>query len=129
MYGSRGSQAALTVASVLGALERHVQVSECSVRGYASVEAELVVVVQARDRPKPSALQLETCVREAEKLAALVRRGSPRVLSELSLSVLSNAVAVAHAPLISGATSPRSWSISVAMLCGVVVFAVRKLLC
>ncbi|XP_049948355.1 reversion-inducing cysteine-rich protein with Kazal motifs [Schistocerca serialis cubense] len=88
---------ALTVSAVLSALERQVQVSECAVRGYLSVEADLVAVVEARRRPPPSRLQLEACAREALKLAALVRRASPRVLSELPLSVLV-AAAVAHAP-------------------------------
>ncbi|XP_059472390.1 reversion-inducing cysteine-rich protein with Kazal motifs [Neocloeon triangulifer] len=87
---------AVSVAAVLAALERHVQTAECRLLGHLTVEADLFVQV----RPvfsHPSALQLAACVAEAHKLAALVQQDSPRLLSELSLSVLT-AAEVAHGP-------------------------------
>ncbi|GLG94607.1 Serine protease inhibitor dipetalogastin [Gryllus bimaculatus] len=95
-----GGMSALTVHAVLAALERQVQVAECSVRGYMTVELDLIalVVPAGRGGRPASPLQREACAREAEKLASLVQRTSPRVLSELSLSVLTTA-SVAHAPV------------------------------
>ena len=99
LYALRGNAvSALTLEAVLRALERQVQVAECAVRGYRTVEMDLFVLVQAIGRDTPSDLQLEACVREAEKLANLVQVASPRVLSELSLSALMTATIV-HVPL------------------------------
>lgn len=101
LFINKETIAALTVSAVLQALERHIQVSECVLRGYLTVEADLIVLVEARNQPPPSDLQLEACVREVEKLACLVRRSSPRVLSELSLSILTTATIV-HVPATAG---------------------------
>lgn len=68
--------------------------AQCTLAGYLSVELDIVVIVKSTVR-NPSDLQLESCVREAEKLASLVRRQSPRVASELSLSALT-AATLAH---------------------------------
>ncbi|XP_063243675.1 reversion-inducing cysteine-rich protein with Kazal motifs isoform X2 [Bacillus rossius redtenbacheri] len=86
----RRAEAALSVSAVLAALERHVQVAECAVRGHLTLEAELLLLVQAVPA-RPSALQLEACVGEADKLAHLVREASPRLRSDLGLSVLTSA--------------------------------------
>lgn len=89
LYALQGhSLNSLTLKSILSSLERQIQVAQCSLGGYLSVESDIVVVVRSTIK-KPSALQLEACVREAEKLASLVRRQSPRVVSELSLSALT----------------------------------------
>lgn len=83
----------LTLRALLKALERQIQVAQCVLRGYLSVELDIIVLVQTTE-PYPSALQLEACVREAEKIASLVNRQSPRVVSELSLSSLTAAKVV-----------------------------------
>lgn len=80
----------LSLRALLKALERQIQVAQCALRGYLSMELDIVVLVQTTER-YPSALQLEACVREAEKIASLVNRQSPRVVSELSLSSLTAA--------------------------------------
>nr|CAD7455214.1 unnamed protein product [Timema tahoe] len=88
LYILRGNTlSALTVHAVLTALERQVQVAECAVRGYLTVETDLFVLVQpvGSTRP-PSDVQLEACIREAEKLANLVRGSSPRVLTIIHTS-------------------------------------------
>lgn len=106
LYALKGGGVnALTVGAVLRALERQVQVAECVVRGYLTVELDLFVLVQAVGKlGGPSELQLEACIREAEKLASLVQRTSPRVLSELSLSVLTTAITV-HVSVTDAASS------------------------
>lgn len=94
LYALQGhSLSSLTLKSILEALERQIQVAQCALTGYLSVELDIVVIVRSTVK-KPSDLQLEACVREAEKLASLVRRQSPRVASELSLSALTAATLV-----------------------------------
>lgn len=92
---------ALTLRALLKALERHVQVAQCALSGYLTVELDIFVVVKSTEA-HPSDLQLEACVREAEKLASLINRRSPRVASELSLSSLIYANVV-HVPYSSAA--------------------------
>lgn len=94
LYALHGhSLSSLTLKSILEALERQIQVAQCALTGYLSVELDIVVIVRSTVS-RPSDLQLEACVREAEKLASLVRRQSPRVASELSLSALTAATLV-----------------------------------
>ncbi|KAJ9584724.1 hypothetical protein L9F63_020929, partial [Diploptera punctata] len=119
LYALRGTaMSALTVTSVIQSLERQVQVAECTVRGYLTVEMDIFVLVQAIGRYPPSELQLEACVREAEKLANLIEVSSPRILSELSLSSLMTATIV-HVPVRSCAVfvQPVWWIISTLLFC------------
>lgn len=92
--------------------------AECSARGHLTIELDLMVLV-IPVTPRPSALQLEACVREAEKLASLIHRGSPRILSELSLSALTEATVV-HSEVTSAASLlvfPSCAAMLVAVLC------------
>ncbi|XP_026471182.1 reversion-inducing cysteine-rich protein with Kazal motifs-like [Ctenocephalides felis] len=91
LYALRGpAQSHLTLYALLKALERQIQVAQCSLRGYLSPESDLFVTVQT-NVANPSRLQLDACAREADKLAALVRTRSPRIASELTLSALTAA--------------------------------------
>lgn len=81
------STRSLTLNALLEALERRVQVAQCALRGYLTVESDIFVMVESTEA-HPSGLQLETCVREAEKIASMINTQSPRLVSELSLSSL-----------------------------------------
>ncbi|XP_023312631.1 reversion-inducing cysteine-rich protein with Kazal motifs-like [Anoplophora glabripennis] len=83
----------LNLISVLRALERQIQLAQCTLRGFVTVELDIFVTVQSTER-YPSELQLEACIREAEKIASLVNMQSPRIASELSLSSLTVASVV-----------------------------------
>jgi reversion-inducing cysteine-rich kazal motif protein len=83
----------LSLRAMLKALDRQIQVAQCVLRGYLTVEMDIFVAVQTTEK-YPSALQLEACVREAEKIASLVNMQSPRIVSELSLSSLTLASVV-----------------------------------
>nr|XP_022911269.1 reversion-inducing cysteine-rich protein with Kazal motifs [Onthophagus taurus] len=89
LYGLQGENDIypLTLKALLQALERQVQVAQCALRGYLTVEMDIFVIIETTVL-KPSELQMETCVREAEKLVNLVNTRSPRLVSELSLSSL-----------------------------------------
>lgn len=77
----------LTLKALLQALARTIQVAQCSLRGYLTIEMDIFVIVETTES-NPSQLQLEACIREAEKIASLVNTQSPRLVSELSLSSL-----------------------------------------
>lgn len=95
LYALRGTSTnALTVTAILNSLERQVQIAECSLRGFLTVELDIFVALVPQKEYKASELQKEVCVREAEKLASLVQRSSPRILSELGLSSLTAATIV-----------------------------------
>lgn len=81
---------ALNTRSVLKALDRHVRVAECVVRGYLTMYQDLLVLVESTVR-NPTKLQQEACIRETEKLSALIDSSSPRVMADLSLSTLISA--------------------------------------
>lgn len=97
---------ALSTKSVIGALDRHVQVAECAARGYLTMYQDLLVLVEPTVE-NPTALQLEACVREAEKLATMLKTLSPRVTADLSLSTLLSAKLV-HEPVVNSASSSSS---------------------
>lgn len=86
----RPSVNALNTKSVLRALDRHVLVAECVVRGHLTMYQDLLVLVESTVR-NPTRLQLEACIRESEKLATLLETSSPRVMIDLSLSTLISA--------------------------------------
>ncbi|XP_025206396.1 reversion-inducing cysteine-rich protein with Kazal motifs [Melanaphis sacchari] len=81
---------ALNTKSILRALDRHVLVAECVVRGHLTMYQDLLVLVESTVR-NPTRLQLEACIRESEKLSSLVETSSPRVMIDLSLSTLISA--------------------------------------
>ncbi|KAL1122056.1 hypothetical protein AAG570_003462 [Ranatra chinensis] len=90
---------AFTVEAIIRGLQRQVGVAECSVRGHLTLEGDILVLVVPTVVGGPSVLRFEACLREAEKLAILVQRESPRIVSELSLSVLTAATIVhQHVP-------------------------------
>ncbi|XP_025408983.1 reversion-inducing cysteine-rich protein with Kazal motifs isoform X2 [Sipha flava] len=84
---------ALSMRSVLRALDRHVHVAECVVRGYLTIYRDLLVLVEPTVR-NPTRLQLDACLRESEKLSTMVESSSPRILTDLSLSTLISAKTV-----------------------------------
>lgn len=92
---------ALSVHAVLKALERQVQVAQCAIRGHLTLELDLLILLVPTSS-EPSQVQLEACVREAEKLATLITNSSPRIVSELSLSPLI-AAHVVHTEVVSSA--------------------------
>lgn len=83
----------LTLKALLNGLNRQIQVAQCVLRGYLTIEQDIFILVETIEM-FPSDLQLEACVREAEKIGSLINRQSPRVVSELSLSSLTAATVV-----------------------------------
>lgn len=77
----------------MSALERHVKIAQCALRGFLTIEMEIFVTVESV-LPNPTDLQLNVCVLEAEKLADLINRESALIASDLGLSALANALTV-----------------------------------
>ena len=94
LYALKNSDTeSLTLKAMLKALDRQIHVARCVLRGYLTVEMDVFIAVQTTEK-NPSGLQLEACVREAEKIASLINMQSPRIVSELSLSSLTLASVV-----------------------------------
>lgn len=109
---------ALSLKSVLRALDRHVQVAECVVRGHLTMYQDLLVLVESTVR-NPTRLQLEACLRESEKLATLVESSSPRAMADLSLSALISASPVQD--LVANSASAATANFRISCVTSVVV--------
>ncbi|KAH9503208.1 hypothetical protein Btru_068472 [Bulinus truncatus] len=72
---------------ILNSLSEHITVIECDVFGYISIHWELIVLI-GPTIPQPSALQVEACQSEADRIYNLIRMGSPNIASYLTLSPL-----------------------------------------
>jgi reversion-inducing-cysteine-rich protein with kazal motifs len=92
----------LTLTSVLQSLENLIQVSQCHLSGFLTFETDIFVSVETLERT-PTFLQIETCAREAEKLATLISTQSHKITSDLSLSSLTVATIVKDATVSSAA--------------------------
>ncbi|XP_050348041.1 reversion-inducing cysteine-rich protein with Kazal motifs [Nymphalis io] len=103
LYGTNISATVINLHNVLSALDRHVKVAECALRGYLTIEMEIFVTVETILK-NPTDLQLHVCVLEAEKLADLINRESALITSDLGLSALSYALTV-HSHPTQGASS------------------------
>lgn len=93
LYGTNISTTVINLSNVLKALERHVKIAECALRGFLTIEREIFVTVESMHR-NPTDLQLNVCVLEAEKLADLINRESVLISTDLGLSALSYALTV-----------------------------------
>ncbi|CAH2093095.1 unnamed protein product [Euphydryas editha] len=103
LYGTNISATVINLHNVLSALDRHIKVAECALRGYLTIEMEIFVTVETILK-NPTDLQLHVCVLEAEKLADLINRESALITSDLGLSALSYALTV-HTHPTQGASS------------------------
>lgn len=126
MYGLRAqSSTLLTLQGVLQQLDGLVQVSECQLTGFLTMEVGIfVAIVPASSIKRPTHLQLEACAREAEKISSLINAQSPRITTNLALSCLT----VSHLlePTPNGATSygPHAiWILPLLLLVSRVIIA------
>nr|XP_034834527.1 reversion-inducing cysteine-rich protein with Kazal motifs [Maniola hyperantus] len=122
LYGTNISASVINLHNVLSALDRHVKVAQCALRGYLTIEMEIFVTVESILK-NPTELQLNVCILEAERLADLINRESALITSDLGLSALSYALVV-HTYPTQGASSV-SLSISLILLSYLHIFVVR----
>ncbi|XP_038222339.1 reversion-inducing cysteine-rich protein with Kazal motifs isoform X2 [Zerene cesonia] len=101
LYGTNISASVINLKNVLSALERHVKVAECALRGYLTIEMEIFVTIESILK-NPTDLQLKVCILEAEKIADLINRDSALITSDLGLSALSYALIVHTYPTQAG---------------------------
>lgn len=87
----------VVIQTIAEKFREHVKVTECEVFAYLSLESDIVVLVIAIT-DSPTKLQLEACVREAEKLKALIQQQSPTLLTELPLSFFTTATMIDPVP-------------------------------
>ncbi|KAL7734988.1 hypothetical protein ACLKA6_011252 [Drosophila palustris] len=78
----------LTLHGILKELDHLVQVSECQLTGFLTMEVGIFVALIPRG-PRPSGLQMKACEAEAEKISTLISSQSPRITTNLALSSLT----------------------------------------
>lgn len=89
LYALKGRHLHLiTLHGVLKRLEALIQVGQCRISGYLTMETDLFVTVQSTEE-QPGFVQVEACAKEAEKIATLIETQSHRIVSELALSALT----------------------------------------
>lgn len=79
----------VVIQTIAEKFRQHVKVTECEVFAYLSLESDIVVLVMAIT-DSPTELQVQACVREAEKLHILIQQHSPTLLTELPLSFFTS---------------------------------------
>lgn len=87
----------VVIQTIAEKFREHVKVTECEVFAYLSLESDIIVLVIAIT-DSPTKLQVEACVREAEKLKALIQQQSPTLLTELPLSFFTTATMIDPMP-------------------------------
>ncbi|XP_034105821.1 reversion-inducing cysteine-rich protein with Kazal motifs [Drosophila albomicans] len=86
-YALRGERTSLlTLRGILQQLDHLVQVSECQLTGFLSMEVGIFVALVPRGQP--TGLQVKACEAEAEKISTLISSQSPRITTNLALSSL-----------------------------------------
>lgn len=118
LYGTNISASVINLNNILRALERHVKIAECALRGYLTIEMEIFVTVETM-LDNPTDLQLKVCILEAEKLADMINRESVLISSDLGLSSLTCALTVHTYP--TQGTSSISASITTLLL-GLIIY-------
>lgn len=89
LYALKGkNMELLTLRSILKALDELIQVSECQLTGFLTMEVDIFVGIVPRTL-KPTDIQIEACTREAQKIATLIQSQSHRVTTNLALSALT----------------------------------------
>ena len=96
---------AVTLETMLIALERHIHVKLCSLRGMLTPDGD-IFLVNLPIYKKPTMLQLRACVFEMERLSVLIFQKSPIVIMEVPLSALTGAEVV-HKQVLSSASNDR----------------------
>ncbi|KAH8405276.1 hypothetical protein KR222_001076, partial [Zaprionus bogoriensis] len=77
----------LTLHGVLKEIDGLVQISECRLTGFLTMEVGIFVALVPRGRP--TELQLQACAAEAEKISDMINSLSPRITTNLALSSLT----------------------------------------
>lgn len=92
LYALRGkNMELLTLRSVLTALDNLVQITECQLTGFLTMEVGMFIAIVPRPQ-SPTQIQIEACTREAQKIATLIESQSHQITTNLALSALT----VAH---------------------------------
>ncbi|XP_054733430.1 reversion-inducing cysteine-rich protein with Kazal motifs [Anastrepha obliqua] len=89
LYAVRGQHKdLLTLNSVLQALDALVQLAECQLTGFLTMEVGIFVALVPR-ATAPMRIQIEACVREAERISTLIDAQSHEITTNLLLSGLT----------------------------------------
>uniref|UniRef100_A0A8C5ME93 Reversion-inducing cysteine-rich protein with Kazal motifs n=1 Tax=Leptobrachium leishanense TaxID=445787 RepID=A0A8C5ME93_9ANUR len=98
IFAKATSKNPITVLDILQKIRLHVSVPQCDVFGYLSMESELVVLIIPVDN-QPKAIQIDACIKEAEKINSLINSDSPTLASQVPLSALITSEVEVSSPL------------------------------
>lgn len=89
LYALKGkNMELLTLRSILKALDELIQISECQLTGFLTMEVDIFVGIVPR-ATHPTEIQIDACSREAQKIATLIQSQSHRITTNLALSALT----------------------------------------
>lgn len=90
LYALRGqNKDLLTLHQMLKELDSFIQVAECQLTGYLTIEMELfIAIVPRKNLAQLNLLQIDACNRESERISALISTQSHRITTNLILSGL-----------------------------------------
>ncbi|KNC24010.1 hypothetical protein FF38_11603 [Lucilia cuprina] len=89
LYALRGQHKdLLTLHSVLRELDSLIQISECQLTGFLTMEVGIFVAIVPRTNT-PTRMQIEACSREAEKISTLIAAQEHKITTNLILSGLT----------------------------------------
>lgn len=88
-----GNVEPVVVQTLAEKLRQHVKILECDVFAFLSVKSDIIALI-VTTVDNPTELQIEACIKEAEKLESLIQKSSPILLTDLSLSFISGATMI-----------------------------------
>jgi len=80
----------ITVRDIIEQLSYYVHASQCSVRGYMSIEGDIIIIIQST-APGRNVFQEKICGRETERLTSLINNRSPIITTNYYLSIIKAA--------------------------------------
>uniref|UniRef100_A0A1I8Q6R9 Reversion-inducing cysteine-rich protein with Kazal motifs n=2 Tax=Stomoxys calcitrans TaxID=35570 RepID=A0A1I8Q6R9_STOCA len=127
LYALRGQHKdLLTLHSVLHELDSLIQVTECQLTGFLTMEVGIFVAIVPR-ASTPTRMQIEACIREAEKLSALITAQSHKITTNLILSGLTMSTML-DPSIENSAFSFGTMSSNIMLICVALCVTLRKYL-
>lgn len=78
----------LSLKGILRSLQALIRVTHCRLSGHLTIESDIFIIVDTIEK-EPTALQLEACKREVEKMSTLIDTQSHRITSSVALSSIT----------------------------------------
>ncbi|XP_064614462.1 reversion-inducing cysteine-rich protein with Kazal motifs-like [Liolophura sinensis] len=114
---SRTIHRPLTIQNITSKLSEFLTISECGVFGYISIEGTIITLFMPVTA-EPTALQLEACNHEAQRIQRFLQMSSPNVMTHLALTPIlmpKNTLRTSNITLVTESNSGQttlSWTLT-----------------